>query len=381
MIFELMFRYFVGTILISIVMTGCDSCQSEFSALLDKTERYIDTRSDSAMVLIDSLFYFEGKSRREEGMRYLVLRAQTLHENHFSLTADTLVFLAADYYSQHDNNRRLTALAYLYSGYTYYELEDYGRAEDYFRKAEAMGGPSFEKSMELAHLQIENQLVYEKNYEDELRRFKKMHIAQNLRSRNRTYTYMYILFFVFVVLVLILVGMLSEKSAKLKMRENIAVLRETTSDLLGLQDLNQKKTMMTQELLQWKFEVMKKIFLLKHGMSERIRKENKILLGFLDKIVFGQEAETALPEFLSVIEDLSPGLICFIKERYPDISEKEYNVCLLSAAGLDVKKISLLLGQSENQIYKLRSAFNKKFGSNFWPFLKEEFERNSHQSN
>lgn len=381
MIFELMFRYFVGTILISIVMTGCDSCQSEFSALLDKTERYIGTRSDSAMVLIDSLFYFEGKSRREEGMRYLVLRAQTLHENHFSLTADTLVFLAADYYSQHDNNRRLTALAYLYSGYTYYELEDYGRAEDYFRKAEAMGGPSFEKSMELAHLQIENQLVYEKNYEDELRRFKKMHIAQNLRSRNRTYTYMYILFFVFVVLVLILVGMLSEKSAKLKMRENIAVLRETTSDLLGLQDLNQKKTMMTQELLQWKFEVMKKIFLLKHGMSERIRKENKILLGFLDKIVFGQEAETALPEFLSVIEDLSPGLICFIKERYPDISEKEYNVCLLSAAGLDVKKISLLLGQSENQIYKLRSAFNKKFGSNFWPFLKEEFERNSHQSN
>lgn len=381
MIFELMFRYFVGTILISIVMTGCDSCQSEFSALLDKTERYIDTRSDSAMVLIDSLFYFEGKSRREEGMRYLVLRAQTLHENHFSLTADTLVFLAADYYSQHDNNRRLTALAYLYSGYTYYELEDYGRAEDYFRKAEAMGGPSFEKSMELAHLQIENQLVYEKNYEDELRRFKKMHIAQNLRSRNRTYTYMYILFFVFVVLVLILVGMLSEKSAKLKMRENIAVLRETISDLLGLQDLNQKKTMMTQELLQWKFEVMKKIFLLKHGMSERIRKENKILLGFLDKIVFGQEAETALPEFLSVIEDLSPGLICFIKERYPDISEKEYNVCLLSAAGLDVKKISLLLGQSENQIYKLRSAFNKKFGSNFWPFLKEEFERNSHQSN
>lgn len=381
MIFELMFRYFVGTILISIVMTGCDSCQSEFSALLDKTERYIGTRSDSAMVLIDSLFYFEGKSRREEGMRYLVLRAQTLHENHFSLTADTLVFLAADYYSQHDNNRRLTALAYLYSGYTYYELEDYGRAEDYFRKAEAMGGPSFEKSMELAHLQIENQLVYEKNYEDELRRFKKMHIAQNLRSRNRTYTYMYILFFVFVVLVLILVGMLSEKSAKLKMRENIAVLRETISDLLGLQDLNQKKTMMTQELLQWKFEVMKKIFLLKHGMSERIRKENKILLGFLDKIVFGQEAETALPEFLSVIEDLSPGLICFIKERYPDISEKEYNVCLLSAAGLDVKKISLLLGQSENQIYKLRSAFNKKFGSNFWPFLKEEFERNSHQSN
>jgi len=362
-------------------MTGCDSCQSEFSALLDKTERYIDTRSDSAMVLIDSLFYFEGKSRREEGMRYLVLRAQTLHENHFSLTADTLVFLAADYYSQHDNNRRLTALAYLYSGYTYYELEDYGRAEDYFRKAEAMGGPSFEKSMELAHLQIENQLVYEKNYEDELRRFKKMHIAQNLRSRNRTYTYMYILFFVFVVLVLILVGMLSEKSAKLKMRENIAVLRETTSDLLGLQDLNQKKTMMTQELLQWKFEVMKKIFLLKHGMSERIRKENKILLGFLDKIVFGQEAETALPEFLSVIEDLSPGLICFIKERYPDISEKEYNVCLLSAAGLDVKKISLLLGQSENQIYKLRSAFNKKFESNFWSFLKEEFERNSHQSN
>ena len=375
------FGYFVGPILILVLMAGCDSRQSEFSALLDKAERYIDTRPDSAMVLIDSLFYFEGKSRREEGMRYLVLRAQTLHENHFSLTADTLVFDAADYYSRHDKNRRLTAMAYLYSGYTCHELGDYDRAEDYFRKAEAMGGPSFEKSMKIANLQIENQLVYEKNYEDELRRFKKMHIAQNLRSRNRTYTYMYILFFVFVVLVLILVGMLSEKNAKLKMRENIAVLRETTKDLLETQDLNHGRSPMAQELLQWKFEVMKKTFLLKHGMSEGIRKENKILLGFLDKIVFGQDSETALPEFLSVIEDLSPGLICFIKERYPDISEKEYNVYLLSVAGLDVKKISLLLGQSENSIYKFRSAFNKKFGSNFWPFLKEEFERNNHKSN
>lgn len=277
MIFELMFRCFVGTILISIVMTGCDSRQSEFSMLLDKAERYIDTRPDSAMVLIDSLFYFEGKSGRKEGMRYLVLRAQTLHENHFSLTADTLVFLAADYYSRYNNNRYLTALAYLYSGYTCYELEDYERAEDYFRKAEAVGGPSFEKSMEIAHLQIENRLVHEKNYKDELRRFKKMHIAQNLRSRNRIFTYMYILFFAFVVLVLILVGMLSEKNAKLKMRENIDVLRETTKDLLDMQDLNQKKTMMAQELLQWKFEVIEKIFLLKLGMSEEIRKENKNL--------------------------------------------------------------------------------------------------------
>ena len=381
MIFELMFRYSVGAILILVLMTGCDSRQSEFSALLDKAERYIDTRPDSAMVLIDSLFYFEGKSRREESMRYLVLRAQTLHENHFSLTADTLVFDAADYYSRHDKNRRLTAPAYLYSGYTCHELGDYDRAEDYFRKAEAMGGPSFEKSMKIANLQIENQLVYEKNYEDELRRFKKMHIAQNLRSRNRTYTYMYILFFVFVVVVLVFVGMLSEKNAKLKMMRNMNVLRKTTKDLLDLQGLNQKKTMITQELLQWKFEVMKNTFLLKFGMSEEMRRENNLLLGFFDKIVFGQDSETALSEFLSVIEDLSPGLICFIKERCPGISEKEYNICLLSAAGLDVKKISLLLDQNENSIYKLRSAFNKKLGSNFWALLEEEFERNSHQSN
>mgnify|MGYP000995702646 CR=1 FL=1 len=62
-----------------------------------------------------------------------------------------------------------------------------------------------------------------------------------------------------------------------KMRENIDVLRETTKDLLDMQDLNQKKTMMAQELLQWKFEVIEKIFLLKLGMSEEIRKENKNL--------------------------------------------------------------------------------------------------------
>ncbi len=280
-----LFRYVANTIFILAVAAGCNSRQSEFSALLDKAEQYIETCPDSAMLLVDSLYYFEKKSQHEEAMRYLVLRAQILHENHLPLTADTLVFGALNYHCRHDKDPHLTALAYLYSGFTCYELGDSVRAVDYFAKAEAMGGQKLEKSLERVRKQaIARQPKYEKNPANDLRRYKKMHIAQSLRSQKRTYTFMYILFFAFVVVVLILVGMLEEKKAKLKMRENIDVLRETTKDLLGTQYLDQGETTMAYHLLKWKFDVMKKTFLLKCNMTEKMRKENEILLGFLKKL-------------------------------------------------------------------------------------------------
>jgi DNA-binding CsgD family transcriptional regulator len=93
------------------------------------------------------------------------------------------------------------------------------------------------------------------------------------------------------------------------------------------------------------------------------------------KIVFDRHTEAPLYEFLSVVESLYPGLQqCFVRERYPHLSEKEYSVCFLSFAGLSIGEIGFLLNQSENSVYKARSAINRKIGHNFCSVLREDFE-------
>ena len=563
-----MFNYFAGAVLIIAVITGCNSRQSRFSALLEDAERLMESRPDSAMILIDFLFYPEERLSREQCMRYIVTRAQARHKNHRELTSDTLIFEAARYFSRHNKSPRQAALAHLYSGCTCYERKDYGRAMLYFKKAEeyalktdvaalnglvqynmgllhvAQGSYSeafdnykaavrfyddlpekqahcysvigkmymsrqlsdsvslyFQKGIEVAgairdqklecllaqdiseaysenkqydkaeaflrksfllntdstklafyylnfaklyglfqrndsvqkytrklkenldfsndnhfmvsaysHLadfskssgnfeealfyreeleetfmrdreEVEKQLVYEIQKKNDYTRFQNMYNTRFIRSRQWLLVLITVLLFVAIAFLFVLGGMLRGKNAKLKMMKNMDMLRKTTKDLLESEDDNRQRVMTMQEMLQWKFTVMKETIQLKYRLPEKVRKENQPILDKFDKIVFDQNTEAPLSEFLSVVESLHPGLQCFIRERYPHLSGKEYNVCLLSFAGLSVGEISFLLDDNKNSVYKARSGINRKIGHNFCSVLKGEFEQHNDKPN
>lgn len=369
--------YLANIMFFLVLLTGCNERQSEFSALLDKAELLMETSPVSAMKLVDSLFYYSKGTGRHESMRYMVVRARARHENHLPLE-DTVILDAARYFANHPEDPRLSAQAYLYSGYTCYELlEDHERAMDYFRKAEAMGAVELGTVLAGLNEQEKSRPTYERNPEDDLKQLMNNYINHIMLSQRRVLKLMGVVLVVAIALLLVLGRMLREKNAKLRIMKNMDVLRKTTRDLLVSQDINYQKAQESRNLLQWKFDVIKEALQLKYGMSEKLRKENQILLDLFDKIVFTSEYRSPLSEFLSVIENLSPGLPVFLEEQYPDLSEREYSVCLLSYAGLSVKEISSLLGLSENLIYKSRSSINKKIGNNFCAVLAEELERSN----
>lgn len=373
-------RYLANIMFFLVLLTGCNERQSEFSALLDKAELLMDTSPVSAMKLVDSLFYYSKGTGRQESMRYMVVRARARHENHLPLE-DTVILDAARYFANHPEEPRLSAQAYLYSGYTCFELlEEHERAMDYFKKAEAMGAVELETVLAGLNEQEKSRPTYERNPEDDLKQLMNNYINHIMLSQRRVLKLMGVVLVVAIALLLVLGRMLREKNAKLRMMKNMDVLRKTTRDLLASQDVNCQKGVELHNLFQWKFEVMKETIQLIYGMSEKLRKENQILLDLFDKIVFARQPGTPLSEFLFVIENLSPRLPVFLEEQCPDLSEREYSVCLLSYAGLSVKQISSLLGLSENLIYKSRSSINKKIGNNFCAVLKEKFERHRDKS-
>ncbi|WP_352421297.1 tetratricopeptide repeat protein [Proteiniphilum sp.] len=108
--------------------------QPEASRLLADAGRLIESNPDSAMQLIDSLFYPEESFLHKDYMRYLVLRVQARYKTHRPVAEDTLVFQARDYFSGREEPRQ-AALAWFYSGCVYRERKEYENAVQQYKEA------------------------------------------------------------------------------------------------------------------------------------------------------------------------------------------------------------------------------------------------------
>lgn len=112
----------------------CSNPQPEASMLLADAERLIESNPDSAMQLIDSIFYPEESLFFEDYVRYLVLRVQARYKTHRPVAEDTLIFRARDYFSDR-KEPRLAALAWFYSGCVYRERKEYENAVQLYKEA------------------------------------------------------------------------------------------------------------------------------------------------------------------------------------------------------------------------------------------------------
>lgn len=73
--------------------------QPEATEVLKQAERLVEKYPDSAMQLIDSVFYPEKSLSREHYMRFLVTQVQAKYKTHRPVHEDTLIFKARDYFS------------------------------------------------------------------------------------------------------------------------------------------------------------------------------------------------------------------------------------------------------------------------------------------
>jgi tetratricopeptide (TPR) repeat protein len=119
---------------IILLLFACNP-QREARDLLRQAQALVDTQPEDALHLIDSIFYPERSLNEKEYMSYLVTWVQARYRNHSPIDADTVIFVARDYFAKYNQDVRQTALAYFYSGCVYLEREDFENAMEQYKHA------------------------------------------------------------------------------------------------------------------------------------------------------------------------------------------------------------------------------------------------------
>lgn len=118
-----------------LLIVGCNP-QPESKQLLQQAQQLVDTHPDSAMHLIDSIFYPDASLNRKSYMEFLVTQVQAKYKTYRPVAEDTLIFIAKDYFTKHNNDPSQTALAWFYSGCVYREQQRFDQTMQHYKEAE-----------------------------------------------------------------------------------------------------------------------------------------------------------------------------------------------------------------------------------------------------
>ncbi|MDO5665402.1 MAG: LuxR C-terminal-related transcriptional regulator [Bacteroidia bacterium] len=126
---------FLLFVVIFTTLSSCFNPQPEAAQLLEQAEVLMESHPDSAMILIDSIFYPEKSLRKKEYMTYLVARVQARYKNYRPVHEDTLIFAARDYFVSKDKDPHQITMAYFYSGCVYREQGNFEQAMQQYKEA------------------------------------------------------------------------------------------------------------------------------------------------------------------------------------------------------------------------------------------------------
>jgi len=563
----------VWIIIIGLALASCSNPQPEAVTLLKAAEQLADSCPDSALQLIDSIFYPEKSFNKRDYMRYWVTRVQVRYKNYLAVDEDTLIFKAGDYFTKNSNDPVKSTLACFYSGCVYREqgnkeqaMELYKDAETYavktsdvdlqglvqynmgdllaeqglydqalinYQKAESFYALSpvnaiekqtrclsatgrmfllsgqqesafadMHKGFELAlttendalkSLLAQNLSVFyaetaqpneaikylrqsymlskdstkalryylnfaeayaETNQTDSLTYFKnklareidtskdsylkaaayfflstqarKNHnydqafdyqqkyaqlvekitqerLQQSVYEVQQKYDYnkqqnrynlqlmhrqrliiIFISFFLLVSLIalFLLRRIVIQKNRLISIQNTVQTLSKTAKDLLKRQNATNEKEDQLRESLLWKFNVLHKSSLLKSELQQFDQMDTKHAISRFDEIVYGENHPSQWNTLVETIDEMHPRLSSFTRSTYPQFTETEFKVCLLSYAGLPSKEIALLIDQSVHTVNMARTRIRQKMGlketgADFCAHLKQKYAENS----
>ncbi|MBP1617991.1 MAG: hypothetical protein H6Q14_1818 [Bacteroidetes bacterium] len=173
---------------------------------------------------------------------------------------------------------------------------------------------------------------------------------------------------VIVLLLILILGIIvfakyriNQKNKLIETHEKIVTLSRMASELEHLSSAKmalQEKNM--RELLMWKFDVIRKAVLV-----TKIDSDNASTLQLAKRfhqIVYHNPQHDVWVDFEDIINHISKNLSKRMRDSFPNLSEKEYRICLLTYAGMNVKEIAMILELSSNSIQAYRTSIRKKLG-------------------
>lgn len=153
-----------------------------------------------------------------------------------------------------------------------------------------------------------------------------------------------------------------QKSIQSAIQSKIYTLAQMNNDL---ESKVQKKHLDLRRELLWRFNITKKFIKINEELNKKgmTNLESGLLLKKFNTIVYGQDSLDEQWETLHLaFREARPGYSEKIKQLYPDISETEFRICILTYADFSVKEIALILQQSPNTIQTRRTSLRKKLG-------------------
>ncbi|RNC63884.1 hypothetical protein [Proteiniphilum sp. X52] len=172
-----------------------------------------------------------------------------------------------------------------------------------------------------------------------------------------------------------------QKNQMISLQNAMQTLNKTTNDLQKRETSVSRHEKQLRETLLWKFNVLLKSFLLKSELEPFEMMDTKITMAKFEEIVYGKNNRSLWNSLVEIIDELYPGLSHFIRNSYPQFSDTELKVCLLSYAGLPSKIIAPLINQSVNTVNMSRTRIRQKMGlqkpgADFCLFLKHLYDKN-----
>ncbi|WP_077434372.1 tetratricopeptide repeat protein [Sphingobacterium sp. CZ-UAM] len=166
-----------------------------------------------------------------------------------------------------------------------------------------------------------------------------------------------------------------QKNNQLAIQGKMQTLNEMNNDLESR--VQQHQVDLRRELL-WRFDVTKKILKLNDEIAKKGRSstESGLMLNQFNTIVYGQSSLDEQWEVLhQAFKQSRPTYSEKIRKNYPQISETEFRIAILTYADFSVKEIALILKQSPHTIQTRRTTLRKKLGIDNWGDIAEFIDR------
>ena len=204
------------------------------------------------------------------------------------------------------------------------------------------------------------------------------------KKLNRQFKMIIVMLLILIILVTIISMLIVRKKkgeiALIKKNEQLVIeMNSLKSEYNILEELNNDIKSSVGNILKQRSKLIVKV----NNIEKKHNDTDKDIVNELKSLVYGSRNKSGLIAAIDLLENTYEKLPTFVKERYSNLNETEYNVCILSMLPLSSREIAGIINLGESSVAKARTNIRKKigaegYGSDISDFIFEEFYSRKH---
>ncbi|MBO5848951.1 MAG: hypothetical protein J6R17_07085 [Bacteroidales bacterium] len=204
------------------------------------------------------------------------------------------------------------------------------------------------------------------------------------KKLNRQFKMIIVMLLILIILVTIISMLIVRKKkgeiALMKKNEQLVIeMNSLKSEYNILEELNNDIKSSVGNILKQRSKLIVKV----NNIEKKHNDTDKDIVNELKSLVYGSRNKSGLIAAIDLLENTYEKLPTFVKERYSNLNETEYNVCILSMLPLSSREIAGIINLGESSVAKARTNIRKKigaegYGSDISDFIFEEFYSRKH---